>query len=72
MDPNILEVIQCQPILQQVMIRVAELQKEWPDHPTLKQVCKTVLIVSHGDYRDCGTNGDLRLWDKTWRGCGTS
>ncbi|XP_062583313.1 midasin-like, partial [Saccostrea cucullata] len=36
-DPNLSEVIQCVPILQRLMVRVRELQQEWPDHPTLIQ-----------------------------------
>ncbi|XP_062606102.1 midasin-like, partial [Saccostrea cucullata] len=41
-DPNLSEVIQCVPILQRLMVRVRELQKEWPDHPTLIQVTQIV------------------------------
>ena len=37
-DPNVEEVIQCRPVLQQVVARVTELLQEWPDHPTLNQV----------------------------------
>nr|KAG5703289.1 hypothetical protein BaRGS_025531 [Batillaria attramentaria] len=36
-DPNVAEVIQCRPVLRQMVVRVTELQQEWPEHPTLKQ-----------------------------------
>ncbi|WAR08077.1 MDN1-like protein [Mya arenaria] len=37
-DPNIPEVIQCRPVMNALRSRVTELQGEWPDHPTLKQL----------------------------------
>ncbi|XP_041350636.1 midasin-like [Gigantopelta aegis] len=37
-DPNISEVVQCRPVLDRFCVRVSELQSEWPDHPTLKQL----------------------------------
>ncbi|XP_061171072.1 midasin-like [Saccostrea echinata] len=41
-DPNLSEVINCVPILQRLMVRVRELQEEWPDHPTLIQVIQII------------------------------
>ena len=38
-DGNVPEVIQCCPVIHGLRSRVRELQEEWPDHPTLKQVC---------------------------------
>ncbi|KAK3603576.1 hypothetical protein CHS0354_028005 [Potamilus streckersoni] len=41
-DPNVSEVIQCQPVLDHFVLRVNQLLSQWPDHPTLKQL---LLIV---------------------------
>ncbi|KAL4232858.1 AAA ATPase midasin [Mactra antiquata] len=38
-DSYIPQVIQCLPVLSTLRNRVQELQQEWPDHPTLKQIC---------------------------------
>ncbi|XP_061171079.1 uncharacterized protein LOC133180624 [Saccostrea echinata] len=43
-DSNLSEVINCVPILQRLMVRVRELQEEWPDHPILIQVTQIVLL----------------------------
>ncbi|XP_053396218.1 midasin-like isoform X2 [Mercenaria mercenaria] len=39
-DTNVPEVIQCLPVINCLRVRVTELQQEWPDHPTLKQLCE--------------------------------
>ena len=44
-DPNVPEVIQCLPILDNLMFRVGQLLDEWPDHPTLKQVCNFLHLL---------------------------
>ena len=40
-DPNLPEVMKCPPVLEGLVAKVTELLKEWPDHPTLKQVRET-------------------------------
>ena len=37
-DPNVPEVIKGIPVFKNLLTRVRQLQEEWPDHPTLKQV----------------------------------
>ena len=37
-DANITEIIQCEPVIRRLLQRLQQLQEEWPDHPTLKQL----------------------------------
>ena len=38
-DANVSEAVQGRPVLERLRARIGELLAEWPDHPTLKQVC---------------------------------
>ena len=44
-DSNVNEATQCIALLQAILSRVEELLVEWPDHPTLKLVCKYSIIL---------------------------
>lgn len=37
-DANITEIIQCEPVIRRLLQRLHQLQGEWPEHPTLKQL----------------------------------
>lgn len=43
-DSNISEAIKCLPVMDRLVSRVGQLQMEWPDHPTLKQVHKCHIL----------------------------
>ncbi|XP_059144482.1 midasin-like [Physella acuta] len=48
-DANVPEVIKCKPVIDSLRRRVEELQKEWPDHPTLlllNQIMDRILTFS--------------------------
>ena len=38
-DTNVKETVKCRPVLERFAVGVNVLLVEWPDHPTLKQVC---------------------------------